>query len=230
MTLGMDITGKITNIYCMSNHDEKSTVLLNRYECALGLVSLASISEVDSKPVLPIEVWCILCNKEKKFTSIHSPQTALVLRLIFSTDPRDFACLVKAFSHGQSYDPDFLDGLRFPASPALSIVVMALDMGKQAGSPRIAAGHEAPFVRNVFLDLIPALTCFKFLERATGYLDLKAEFQGKDMDSLMWVLVFLMQAARRHSQGWMAACGDPLDSSSPIATIKRVQEKDLPTR
>ena len=122
------------------------------------------------------------------------------MRKIFATPPIEFIASVKAFKLGK--DP-----------LTSSKIIQFIRVENYAPKRKVATG-ESDFVRLVFQDIIPALHCRYLLSRAKSYIDLEQEFTLREhQDNLLWVLLLMVQTARRHAYTWIA---DSRDKSQQV--------------
>ena len=115
------------------------------------------------------------------------------MRKIFTTEKQDFIAAVKQFQLGKIKIED-----EDPGYDLLSLIEV-----ENYSEKRKTASGETDFAQLLILDILPALFCHYLLANSTSYVDIGAEFKTKKhKDNLMWLLLFLVQTARRHALPW----------------------------
>ena len=123
------------------------------------------------------------------------------MRKIFATKKAEFVESVKGFELGRNPDPE-------------DKILSFISKENYAPKRKIAVG-ETDFVQVVIQDIVPALHCLHFLKEAKNYIDVEEEFASPvEKDNLLWVLFFLVQVARTHSQ---PSCTDPRPRCDHVA-------------
>ena len=104
-----------------------------------------------------------------------------------------FVAAVKNFRLGMS--PQFVNG----GNPIEEFIRI-----ENYSPKRKAAVGETDFVQVLLLDIIPALHYHYLLSLAKDYIDLEVVFPSKEhQDNLLWILLLMVQTARKHAYPWM---------------------------